>query len=102
MQESRGQAYYSRILLSVAGPQKGTDWNWPSIDHVETPGVASVVLETRLVNDMKTIMSQQEFREMIGHLASVLTVQAADLRQDWHCKRSFAIEQPDEEPALPE
>lgn len=86
----------------MAAPRKGTDWNWPSIDHVETPAVASVVLETRLVNDMKTIMSEQEFREMIGHLASVLSVQATNLRQDWNCKRSFAIEQPDEEPALPE
>ena len=62
IEASQGKAHYSRLPLSLAPPRKGTDWNWPSVDHVETPAVASVVLETRLVNDMKTIMSDTKFR----------------------------------------
>ena len=59
------------------------------------------MLETRLVNDMKTIMSDEEFRTLIGHLAAVLKVKVKE-QETWQCRRSFAIEEPPEtEPPLP-
>lgn len=102
MEESQGSAHYSRLMLSLEPPRKATHWNWPSVDHIQSPGVAKIVLETRLVNDMKTIMSEQEFRDMISHLAFVLATQPTSLEDGWKCERSFAVEQSDDEPVLPE
>jgi hypothetical protein len=101
IEHSAGIGHYSKLRLSLAAPRKNTDWNWPSIEHLEGPGVATLALETRLVNDMKTIMSEVEFRAMIGHLAATLAVSASSLQGDWNCRGSFAVEQPDDEPALP-
>ncbi len=62
--------------------------------------MAELILETRLVNDMKSIMSDEEFRTLIGHLAVVLNVKLEE-RENWQCHRSFAIEEPPEvEPPL--
>lgn len=102
VQQSNGFGHYSKLELSLAPPRKSKDWNWPSIDHLQNPRVAEVVLETRLVNDMKTIMSEKEFREMVGHLATTLSVNVDRLPTGWGCRRAFAAEQPDEEPPLPE
>src|ERR1700688_647450 len=94
---SQGRGHYSQLQLSLASPRKSTHWNWPSIDHVRSPGVAEVVLETRLVNDMKTIMSEDEFCALVGHLATVMRVDIRKLSAGWSCSRSFAVEeQPDE------
>jgi hypothetical protein len=99
---SGGRAYYSKFPLSLAPPRKNTDWNWPSVDHISGPEVAKVVIETRLVNDMKTITCEEEFRAIIGHLATVLGVEVKEVGDDWHCQRAFAIdERPDVEPPLP-
>jgi hypothetical protein len=51
---------------------------------------------------MKTIMSEGEFREMVGHLAAQFGIQPTKLGANWSCRRSFALDQPDEEPALPQ
>ena len=101
MEKSGGVGHYSKFDLSLAPPQKNTDWNWPSVEHLKDPGTAAVALETRLVNDMKTIMSEIEFQTMIGHLAAGVSISAMS-QPSWSCQRSFAVEQPDEEPALPE
>jgi len=63
--------------------------------------VAAVVIETRLINDMKTILSQTEFREVIAHLAVTLQIQPQQLPSDWKSNRSFAREQITDEPPLP-
>jgi hypothetical protein len=86
--------------LSLGG-KENTAWNYPSVDHVEGPGVANVVLETRLVNDMKTIMCEKEFFAMVGHLAAVHEIEITKLSTNWKCLRSFAVEQKTDEPALP-
>src|SRR5437667_12589068 len=91
LHESRGCGHYSRFPLSLASG-KITDWNWPSVDHLKGLEVAELVLETRLVNDMKTIMSDEEFRTLIGHLAAVLKVKVKE-QETWQCRRSFAIEE---------
>jgi hypothetical protein len=101
MEASGAVGHYSQLVLSLASPRKSTDWNWPSVEHLEDPGTASVALETRLVNDMKTIMSEAEFRDMVGHLAAAFSISPAGLPVGWKCRRSFAVEQPDEEPPLP-
>ena len=97
-----GRGHYSGLPLSLT-PWEPTAWNWPSLDHVKDPATPEVVLEIRLINDMKTIMTEVEFREVIGHLAAVLNVQAHKLSHNWRCGRSFAVEEPPaEEPPLPE
>ena len=74
---------------------------WPSVDHVEDPSVPNLVFETRLVNDMKTILTQEEFRKVIGHLAHVLSVQVGALADNWVCDRSYGVKQGTGEPPLP-
>jgi len=63
--------------------------------------VAIVAMEIRLVNDMKSIMSKEEFRSMIGHLAAVLEVIPC-AKPAWMCRRSFALEELPLEPPLPD
>jgi hypothetical protein len=96
---SGGYGYYSKLPLSLCNV-KCTDWNYPSVDHVNGPGVARVVLETRLINDMKTIMDEEEFFSMVGHLAAVHEIKIGKM-PDWKCRRSFAAKQKSDEPALP-
>lgn len=98
---SQGRAAYSQFPLSMAHPHANTDWNWPSVDHVDTPNVAMVAIETRLVNDVKSIMSEPELRSLVAHLAAVLRV-TPELQVSWSCRRSFA--QPEQllEPPLEE
>lgn len=100
LHSSEGRSQYSRFPLSVAPPRKDTDWNWPSVDHRGSPASTNVVIETRLVNDMKTIMSETEFLELVGHLAAVHRVEVRT-QEGWTCRRSFALEQAPDEPPLP-
>lgn len=101
LRASDGRGHYSKLPLSLDPSGSCTEWNWPSLDHVDRPNIPKVVLETRLVNDMKTIMADEEFRALIGHLAKVLNVVVEELAPSWRCKRSFAVEQGTDEPPLP-
>lgn len=96
---SGGRAAYSQFPLSLAAPRLNTDWNWPSVDHVEAPNVARVALETRLVNDVKGIMSEPEFKSLVAHLASVMGV-TPEHQPNWACRRSFAQPEQVLEPPL--
>lgn len=100
IRRSEGHAEFSRFPLSMAHPRQNTDWNWPSVDHLKAPNIAEVAIETRLVNDVKGIMTEEEFRGLIGHLAFVMNVTPhEDLT--WQCGRSFAAPEPPTEPPLP-
>jgi hypothetical protein len=101
IEASGGVGHYSKLKLSLASPRKNTDWDWPSVEHVVDPGTAKLALETRLINDMKSIMSEVEFREVIGHLAATLSV-SVGVRGNLTCARRFAVDQPADEPPLPE
>jgi hypothetical protein len=70
------------------------------VDHVVDPATPFVVIETRVVNDMKTILDEAEFRNMIGHLAHVLGAPAKRLPDGWCCKRSYGVPQRPDEPPL--
>jgi hypothetical protein len=96
---SGGRAAYSQFPLSMAATRRNTAWNWPSIDHVEAPNVARVALETRLVNDVKGIMSEPEFKSLVAHLASVMGVTPKH-QPNWACCRSFAQPEQVLEPPL--
>jgi hypothetical protein len=103
-----GRAYYSRLPLSLHTDLRGPTANqrasesarWPSVDHVVNPATPEVVIETRVVNDMKTILDEGEFRKMIAHLAHVLSVVADRLPDNWCCVRSYGAPQQDDEPPL--
>lgn len=83
-----GFAAYSHLKLDISQPH--TSPFYPSIDHVEGIGSAKVKVETRLVNDMKTILDETEFKQVIGHLASALGAKAVRLKDGWKPKRTFA------------
>jgi hypothetical protein len=100
LKKSEGCGAFSRFALSMAPPRKSTDWNWPSVDHLKAPNVAEVAIETRLVNDVKGIMTEEEFRSLIGHLAVAMNVIPRE-NLDWRCGRSFAAPEPPSEPPLP-
>lgn len=97
-----GRGWYSGLPLSLAPPGRNTDWDWPSLDHVDAPNIPTVALETRLVNDMKSIMSNAEFSAMAAHIAHIHGIALQPLPQGWQCVRSFAIEEPIDEPPLPD
>lgn len=64
LRENRGgTGHYSGFPLSLDLTPPWTHALWPSVDHVKDPGTVKVVLETRLVNDMKTILDEGEFRK---------------------------------------
>jgi hypothetical protein len=100
LKHSKGRAHYSHLPLSLLG--EPTDWNWPSVDHLSGVDKSVVVIEVRLVNDMKTIMNDKEFRAMVGHLADTQNIPSRKLSKTWKCRRSFKkSEKPTQEPPLP-
>jgi hypothetical protein len=96
---SQGRGAYSQFPLSMAPPHINTDWNWPSVDHVDASNIANVAIETRLVNDVKGIMSEPELRSLVAHLAAALDV-TPELQAHWSCRRSFAQPEQVLEPPL--
>ncbi len=95
-----GVAVYSGWKLDVTLP--ATSPLYPSVDHVAGLGTAHIAIETRLVNDMKTILDEAEFKKVIAHLAVVLGVQATLLPDGWTPKRTFCGRQTLDEPPLGE
>jgi len=53
---------------------------WPSIDHLEGLLSTEVAIESRLVNDMKGILSEAEFKRVVGHLADSMEVEPRRLK----------------------
>lgn len=103
IKDSDGRGRYSRLPLSLTHEKGNTAAMWPSVEHLDDPATPNLALETRLVNDMKTIMSEDELKEMVGHLAAVQRIQPREVADSWEPGRSFAVEQPsDDEPPLPD
>lgn len=103
LQDCKGLGIYSQLPITLDHPQKGTAAMWPSVEHLQDPATPDLAMETRLVNDMATIMSKDEFFEMVGHIAAVNEIAPVAQTDDWKPQRSFAVEQEDskDEPPLP-
>jgi len=90
--EVRG--YYSNLILDPTLPP--THSLYPSIDHVTFPKQhGAIVVETRIVNDMKGHLSEEEFWHAIEHLFVVGTAQkkippSAARRDSWTPRRHYA------------
>lgn len=88
LRECEGVGHYSRFPLSVR--LSSNDPRYPSVDHLGTPLNLRVVIETRLVNDMKSILSEKEFIKMITHLYKTSHNKKSDLPLNKKpCKRSY-------------
>lgn len=98
---SDGRGHFSRLPLSLETDRSETHPCWPSVEHTSGPLVAEVGLELRVFNDLKTILSLDELRKVVGHLAVTMNAPLVKLDDGWHCRRSYAVEQPDAEPPLP-
>jgi hypothetical protein len=61
---------YSKVPL-LTDPKDHEDPLYLSLDHVKPRGEDEYVVTCRLINDMKTIMDGDEFREMVVGLAAV-------------------------------
>ena len=90
-----GRGRYSRLPLTLAANEptgNPTSPRYPSIDHTTTTTTSdwSVEVECRIVNDMKSLLSLKEFRELIAHLASTLRLQPTPLGAEWRPQRDFA------------
>ena len=71
IKKSEGLFHYSKwpMSLKIQGLRDSSSPMWPSLDHAKDPATINVVIESRLVNDMKNILTENEFREIVGHLA---------------------------------
>lgn len=69
-QDSNVRGYYSGFFLNRELPH--THAMYPSHDHLAGRGDDSqMVVDARVVNDMKTILSEDEFWVLFEHLYSV-------------------------------
>ncbi|MBL8721875.1 MAG: hypothetical protein JNL79_38165 [Myxococcales bacterium] len=82
-----GRGHFSQLPLSLELP--ATDARYPSLEHLRGPADCTVAIELRVVNDMKTILSEAEFRDMLGHLVHTLSVPPVQVADDWCCARDF-------------
>jgi len=81
------RAHFSKLPLSLK--REATDPLYPSADHLENPENFHLVLETRLVNDMKTILTESEFKKVLAHLVWALKIKSRKLPENWQCQRDF-------------
>ncbi len=86
-----GRGYFSRLPLKLSRLRPPTDALYPSVDHLDGPSKHRIVIETRLFNDMKTILSERQFWSAIRHLAEVSTeFIPKKLNDNWKPHRDFA------------
>jgi hypothetical protein len=85
------RGYYSDFKLNPA--LDCTNSLYPSIDH---NGSSPAVVDARLINDMKSILSEDEFWKVIGHLCAVGMEKGKILKRDvtrlqdvWKPERNF-------------
>ena len=87
------RGYHSDLLLDPTLPP--THSLYPSIEHLTFPKLDSeVVVETRIVNDMKSHLSETDFWQMIEHLYVVGRTRdripaSAARRDSWTLGRNY-------------
>jgi hypothetical protein len=88
--------YYSGLQLNPELQE--TDAMYPSHDHlIERSDHGNMVVDARLINDMKTILSEKEFWTVVEHLYAIGRRtgripgrEAQTLATDWHPARDYA------------
>jgi hypothetical protein len=83
VERSDGLCPYTGVPLDFDLPY--TDAFYPSLDHVDGPDSFELVVTTRLVNDMKNIMSEAEFLRLVEHIYRYRV--AGDVRPPVESKR---------------
>ncbi len=86
--ESQGRGFFSGFPLSLSLPWG--DPRYPSVEHLDGAQSANIVLEIRVVNDMKSINNERELRELIGHLAFMHNIKPRQLPDGWRPMRDFS------------
>ncbi len=81
-----------------------TDSMYPSVEHLAGRKNPDVVVETRIVNDMKSHLSEKEFWQLIGHLflvgsagGKVVPPAGKRLPGKWRPQRQFQRVKPTKE-----
>lgn len=89
------RGYYSDFLLNPELPH--TNAMYPSHDHLAGRGSHSqMVVDTRVINDMKSILSEDELWRLVEHLYSVgcakgrIPQRKAERHDDWTPTRDYA------------
>jgi hypothetical protein len=84
-----GKASYSKIPLNIDSKKKDKHPLYPSVDHVDGPKGIKIEIETRLVNDMKSILDIGEFKELVAQLVLTMETGQSYLKAGWEPKRTF-------------
>jgi hypothetical protein len=89
--EVRG--FYSDLLLDPTLPH--TNSLYPSVDHTTSPkSDIEMVVEARIINDVKSHLTEEEFWQMVEHLYAAGTSKGkvsrlAKRRDAWKPKRNY-------------
>jgi|GEM_PF-5408272 len=89
LQSTDGIGIYSQLPLSL-NDKKETHPMWPSVDHLSDDLTPKVAIDTRVINDMKTILSEQEFKDIVSHLFTKMKLEVKALEDTWRPKRDYA------------
>ena len=98
------RGYFSDIVLRPDLPT--TDSMYPSLDHLSDPmNHANAVVETRIINDMKSHLSETEFWKVIEHLfivgvekKKITAPYGKRLPRGWSPVRHYVKKEPHESP----
>lgn len=89
------RGFYSDLLLNPS--LRDTDALYPSHDHTyDASDDSQMVVDARIINDMKSILNEPEFWNIIEHLYAVgitkgkIIDRKAQRNDDWKCVRNFA------------
>jgi hypothetical protein len=93
LRASRGRGEYSKITLKLKRKEYlRQPWIhpfYPLVDHNSDLSSCDIVVETRLVNDMKSLLSPEEFKKTVGHLSATMGVQAKRFNTQWCPDKHF-------------
>ncbi|MCK4644033.1 hypothetical protein KAU32_10425 [bacterium] len=87
LKESKGKGRYSQFDLDIT--RKCKHPLYPSIEHLEGLHTPKLAVETRIVNDMKSILAEREFFDIISHISFVNGIRPRAIKEEIKLSRSF-------------